>query len=160
MMALRKTSMACSLILSLLGIPTAAFAGDAATALAEVQAADVDWVKAYNAGDLEAVVGAYEEHATLYPPGSPPVHGAAAIRTYFAKENADFVKGGLAFVLGPMPTGGVSGNLGWASGTYEVKDKTGHVVDKGWYFSISKKVGSKWLYIRDAFNSDGPPPKK
>jgi ketosteroid isomerase-like protein len=160
MMAMRKGLMACSLTLSLLGIPAAVFAADAATALAEVEAADVDWVKAYNAGDLETVVGSYEEHATVYPPGSPPVHGAAAIRTYFTKDNADFVKGGLSFVLGAKPSGGVSGKLGWASGTYEIKDKTGHVVDKGWYFSISKKVGGKWLYIRDAFNSDGPPPKK
>jgi hypothetical protein len=88
------------------------------------------------------------------------VHGAAAIRTYFAKDNADFVKGGLSFAIRPKSTGGVAGNLGWASGTYEVKDKTGHVVDKGWYFSISKKVGGKWLYVRDAFNSDGPSLKK
>jgi hypothetical protein len=25
------------------------------------------------------------------------------------------------------------------------------------HFSVSRKVAGKWLYVRDAWNSDGPP---
>jgi hypothetical protein len=92
----------------------------------------------------------------VYPAGAAPAHGSAAIRAFFAKDNAEFLKGGLSFSLGAKRDGAVTGNLGWASGTYVVKDKGGRVVDKGWYFSVSRKVGGKWLYIRDAYNSDGP----
>jgi hypothetical protein len=38
-----------------------------------------------------------------------------------------------------------------------VKDKSGRVIDTGWYFSVSRKVTDKWLYLRDAWNSDSPP---
>jgi ketosteroid isomerase-like protein len=140
----------------LLAFGLQSFAADAPSAVAAVYAADDTWVEAYNAGDLEGVVGAYDKNATVYPPGSPPVHGAAAIRTYYIKDNAEFVKGGLKFVLGAKRDGGVAGNWGWASGTYEVKNKSAQVVDKGWYFSVSRLVAGKWLYVRDSYNSDGP----
>jgi hypothetical protein len=38
-----------------------------------------------------------------------------------------------------------------------LKDKTGKVIDTG-KFSVSKKKDGKWLYVRDTWNSDGPPP--
>jgi hypothetical protein len=47
--------------------------------------------------------------------------------------------------LGANPSGGTSGDLGWSSGTWEVKDNAGKVVDSGWYFSVSKKKAGKWL---------------
>jgi hypothetical protein len=56
------------------------------------------------------------------------------------KDNAEFLRGGLIFSLGPKPDGGVEGNSGWSSGTYVVKDKNGRVVDTGWYSSVSRKV--------------------
>jgi len=39
-----------------------------------------------------------------------------------------------------------------------LKDKTGKVIDTGKYLSVSKKKDGKWLYARDTWNSDGPPP--
>jgi hypothetical protein len=95
----------------------------------------------------------------IYPPGAPPAHGRAAIHAFFVKDNADFLRGVLIFSLGAKPDGGVTGYMGWSSGTYAAKDKTGHVVDTGWCFSVSRKVAGKWLYVRDAWNSDGPPPQ-
>jgi hypothetical protein len=46
--------------------------------------------------------------------------------------------------------------MGWSSGTWTVRDKEGKVLDSGWYFSVSRKVGGKWLYVRDSWNSNGP----
>jgi len=47
--------------------------------------------------------------------------------------------------------------MSWSSGTYVLKDKAGHVIDTGKYLSVSKKKDGKWLYVRDTWNSDGPP---
>jgi ketosteroid isomerase-like protein len=132
-------------------------AADLAADVAAIHAVDQVWVKAYNAGDVDTIVGLYDENAVLLPPGARAANGRAAIRTFFAKDIAASAKDGVTFSLGVKPGGSVSGDLGWASGTYVVKDKSGRVVDTGKYLSVSRKKGGKWLYVRDTWNSDGPP---
>jgi ketosteroid isomerase-like protein len=156
MIALRKTAFLWGLTVALLGFSTQSFASGAPPPVAAVHAADDTWVSAYNSGDLDTVVDLYDERAVIYPPGVPPVHGKAAIRAFFFKDDAEFLRGGLIFSVGAKPDGGVAGKWGWSSGTYVVKDKSGHVVDTGWYFSVSRNVAGKWLYVRDAWNSDRP----
>lgn len=131
---------------------------DQAASVAGLHAADDAWLKAYTAGDLDNVVALYDENAVIYPPGVPAIEGRASIQAFFTKDIADFAQAGLAFALGANPSGGATGNMGWSSGTWEVKDKDGKVVDSGWYFSVSKKVNGKWLYVRDAWNSNHPTP--
>ena len=92
--------------------------------------------------------------------GAPPVHGQAAIRAFFKNMMPEATRDGLEFTLGSKPAGGARGDMGWASGTYTLKDKTGHVIETGKYLSVSRKKDGKWLYIRDTWNSDGPPPSK
>jgi ketosteroid isomerase-like protein len=121
-----------------------------------IHAADAAWEKAYNAGQVEGVVALYDENAVVYPPGVAALQGHAAIQEYFAKDMPEFGKSGLSIVLDPNPSGGTSGDTGWSSGTWTVKDKAGNVVDSGWYFSVSRKVKGKWLYVRDAWNSNKP----
>lgn len=132
-------------------------AADTTTEVAAIHAVDDVWVKGFNAGDVDTMVGLYDEHAVLLPPGAPAANGQAAIRAFFAKMASAATKDGLAFSLGAKPAGGARGDLGWSSGTYVVKDKTGHVVDTGKYLSVSKKKDGKWLYVRDTWNSDAPP---
>jgi len=134
-------------------------AAGSAKELAALHAVDQAWVKAaYNAGDADGVANLYDEHAVLLPPGAPGVSGRAAIRAFFAKDTAASAKDGVTFSLGSTPGGGVSGAMGWASGTYAVKDQSGRVVDTGKYLSVSMKKGGKWLYVRDTWNSDAAPP--
>ena len=52
-------------------------AAGSATEMAALQAVDQDWVKAYNAGNADAVVSLYDEQAVLLPPGSGAVNGRA-----------------------------------------------------------------------------------
>mgnify|MGYP003346463573 CR=1 FL=1 len=125
--------------------------------MAAVHEADAAWTRAYNGGDLETVVGLYDKAAVLYPPGAPVAHGRAAIRAFFAKDIPASASSGLEFMLDPGADGGVTGKLGWSSGTYTVKDKSGRTVDTGWYFSVSEKKNGKWLYVRDAWNSNVAP---
>jgi uncharacterized protein (TIGR02246 family) len=134
------------------------WAADSASDVAALHAVDQAWVKAYNAGDVDGVAGLYDENAILLPPGAPGASGRAAIRAFFAKDIPESQKEGVVFTLGAKPDGGVSGNMGWVSGTYVVKDKSGKVLDAGKYLSVSTKKSGKWLYIRDTWNSDGSPP--
>src|SRR5438874_10791988 len=130
-------------------------AADSAAEVAALHAVDQNWVKAYNAGNVDGVANLYDENAVLLAPGSPGAKGRAAIRAFFAKDIPASQKDGVVFSLDPKPDGGVSGDIGWVSGTYTVKDKSGKVVDTGKYLSVSQKKGGKWLYIRDTWNSDG-----
>jgi len=134
-----------------------AYASDSATEVGALHAVDQAWVTAYNGGDADAVAALYAEHARLQPPGAPAASGKAAIRNYFAKDIAESAKAGIKIVLDPNADGGVSGNLGWVSGSYRVMDSAGHSIDTGKYLSVSKKKDGKWLYWRDTWNTDSAP---
>jgi uncharacterized protein (TIGR02246 family) len=145
-------------VLMLGGIQLAA--ADPAADVAAMHAVDDLWVKSFNTRDADTMAAQYDEHAVLLPPGAPPVHGQAAIRAFFKNMMPEATRDGLEFTLGSKPAGGARGDMGWASGTYTLKDKTGHVIETGKYLSVSRKKDGKWLYIRDTWNSDGPPPSK
>jgi len=141
---------------------------DPAAEVAAIHAVDDIWVKSFNTRDADTMAAQYDEHAVLLPPGAPAARGQAAIRKFFANMMPAATRDGLEFTLGAKPDGGVRGDFGWSSGTYVLKDKTGHVIDTGKYLSVSKKKDGKWLYFRDTWNSDGlsapeapaAPPKK
>ena len=135
--------------------PLAAAAGDAA---ATIRGGTEAWVKAYNAGNADAVVALYAEDAVVMPPGAPLVRGHAALRQFFVKDIAGAQAAGVAFGFGAVNEVGVSGDLAWHSGTYVVKDKSGATVDTGKYLETWRKSGGKWRIIRDMWNSDGPAP--
>lgn len=167
MIAIWRAAKIFCMIVALAGYSIESSAADSEKEVAALHAVDQMWVKAYNAGDVDAVVKLYDQHAVLLPPGAPGANGRTAIRAFFAKDMAASARDGVTFSLGPRPDGGVSGDMGWVSGTYAVKDKSGRVVDTGKYLSVSTKKRGKWLYVRDTWNSDGPtsaenaqPPKK
>ena len=152
----RAAGLLCTII-ALAVFSTESSAADSAKEVAALQAVDQTWEKSYNAGNADAVATLYDEHAVLLPPGAPAVNGRAAIKAFFAKDTTESQKAGVTFSLGPKPAGGVSGDMGWQSGTYAVKDKAGKVVETGKYLSVSMKKGGKWLYVRDTWNADGAP---
>ena len=123
-------------------------AADNLTEVSAIHAMNQQFVKAFNSNNIDAVTSLYDEHAILLPPGSTVANGKAAIHAYFETHNA----GSLIFALGDKPDGGVSGNMGWASGTYTIKDKSGNIVSAGNYLNVTVKKDAKWLYLRDAWN--------
>jgi len=145
-----------ALVLLIGNVPS--FAADPAAEVAALHAVDDVWVKAFNGGDADTMAAQYDENAVLLPPSAPAALGRATIRAFFAKMIPEVAKEGLAFSLGANPAGGARGDMGWSSGTYVLKDKTGKVIDTGKYLSVSKKKDGKWLYVRDTWNSDNPPP--
>jgi len=141
---------------AILALGTAFAAG--ISQLGALEAVDQAWVKGFNAGDADAVAALYDEKAVLMPPNVPAVQGRAAIRDFLAKEMAGAKKAGLVLALDAKPAGGASGAMGWESGSYTVRDKSGTLVEAGKYLSVSAKKGGKWLYVRDTWNADGAPP--
>jgi uncharacterized protein (TIGR02246 family) len=123
---------------------------------AAIRAQTASWEKAYNGGDAKAVAAQYAEDALLLPPGAPAVSGRAAILEYFTKDIAGSKAAGVVFVITPKTDVGVSGDMGWESGTYKATAK-GAVVETGKFLSVSRKKDGKWLYIRDTWNADAPP---
>jgi ketosteroid isomerase-like protein len=158
MSTLRRAANLFGLALVLVIGSVQSFAADPVSEVAAIHTVDDVWVKAFNGHDADTMATQYDEHAVLLPPGAPAAHGRAAIRAFFAKMMPEAAKEGLAFSLGANPAGGVRGDMGWSSGSYVLKDKTGKVIDTGKYLSVSKKKDGKWLYVRDTWNSDGPPP--
>jgi ketosteroid isomerase-like protein len=144
-----------AVVLAVGGIQSAA--ADPAAEVAAIHAVDDVWVKSFNTRAADTMAAQYDEHAVLLPPGAPAAQGQAAIRAFFANMMPEATKEGLEFTLGAKPAGGARGDMGWSSGTYTLKDKTGHVIDTGKYLSVSRKKDGKWLYVRDTWNSDGPP---
>lgn len=138
---------------------TAGFAHDAAPTTADeaaLRAQTTSWGKAYNAGDAKAVAAQYAEDALLLPPGKPGVNGRAAILEFFTKDVAGSQAAGVVVGLNPQTDVGVSGAMGWESGTYQVTVK-GAVVETGKFLSVSRKQDGQWLYVRDTWNADAPP---
>ena len=142
---------AASLLIAVTGTSQAASADEAA-----IRAQTAAWGKAYNGGDAKGVAALYAEDALLMPPGAAGVNGRAAIQDYFTKDVAASKAAGAVFVLNPKTDVGVSGNMGWESGVYQVTVQ-GAVVETGKFLSVSRKKDGKWLYIRDTWNADAPP---
>ena len=127
---------------------TAAGADEAA-----IRAQTTNWAKAYNGRDAKAVSALYADDAILLPPGAPAARGRPAILAFFTKDIAGAQAAGALFVVNPKTDVGVSGNMGWESGTYTATVK-GAVVESGKFLSVSYTKGGKWLYIRDTWNAD------
>jgi uncharacterized protein (TIGR02246 family) len=149
-----RTAGFVALVLSMAGLAHAASATGADEAALRAQT--TSWEKAYNGGDAKGVAAQYAEDALLLPPGAPGVRGRAAILDFFTKDVAASKAAGVVFVIDPKTEVGVSGAMGWESGTYKVTVK-GAVVETGKFLSVSRKKNGKWLYIRDTWNSDAPP---
>jgi uncharacterized protein (TIGR02246 family) len=156
MIRLTKVASFLAGFLVLAGYAATASAAEATTDEGAIRAISPVWAKAYNAGDAKAISALYAEQAVLLPPGAPAAKGKAAIQAYFAKDTAESAKAGVTFSLDPKSKSdvGVSGDLGWESGTYAVSEKSGASVDVGKYLTVYKKSAGKWLIIRDAWNSD------
>ena len=124
---------------------------------AALKAATQSWMKAYNAGDVDTIVSLYADDAVLMPPHAPVASGKASIREFIAKDSAGAKAAGVKLMPGPA-SAGVNGDMGWESGSYTVTDASGQTVDSGSYLSVSRKIGGRWLYVRDTYNSERPMP--
>jgi ketosteroid isomerase-like protein len=113
------------------------------------------WVDAYNAGDADKIVALYADNGVVMPPDELVVAGHEALRIYLMAGIASSKSEGQSFMLGEESTG-VSGNLGWHSGTFKINGTGGATVGVGKYLEVWRKTDGKWLMIRDIWNNDAP----
>jgi ketosteroid isomerase-like protein len=117
------------------------------------------FIPAFNTGDVETLVAMYAPDAEVMAPGNPRAVGHDAIRAVLAKESAAMQAAGVAIELNDDDKAGASGDVGYHSGSFVVKDASGNVVDSGNYLAVLKRqADGKWLLFRDTWNSDRPPP--
>lgn len=154
MRILKLMTLAVSL-LSLAACASSPHSSDPAADQAALHAGTTSWMKAYNAGDVDRIIALYAKDAVVSPPHAPTVTGHAAIRSYLTADIAGAKAAGVTLVDGKSDAG-VSGDLGWHSGSFKVTDKSGATVDTGHYMEICNRIDGKWLITRDIWNSDRP----
>jgi ketosteroid isomerase-like protein len=136
--------------------PLAIAAGNSA-AVAAIRANSAAFLKAYNAGDADAVLTHFEESAVVMPPGALTLRGRSEIRPFVEKGIAGAKANGIILALGSGDEVGVSGDLGWHSGPFTAS-KAGTAIDSGKYLETWHKSGGRWRMIQRMWNSDKPPP--
>jgi ketosteroid isomerase-like protein len=121
-----------------------------------ILAADAAWLRVYAAKDLDKSVAFCDDEGSMLVPGYPIATGKAAIAKAIA---SDFANSNLVWRANKVGVAR-SGELGYTSGTYEMKfkDAAGKMaVDKGKYLTIWKKdADGSWKVLFDMFNSDLP----
>ncbi len=120
----------------------------------EIEAANAEWAKQYNAGNAAGVTALYTDDAKAMPPNSDFATGKAGITAVWQGMMDSGAKSGKLTTVEVMGTGDTALEVG----TYEVMDKDGKVIDKGKYMVHWKKVGSAWKLHRDIWNSSMPAP--
>jgi len=113
------------------------------------------FVKAFNAKEVNDVLGIYAENSVFMPPNEPVIRGKEALKTFYD----DLLKSGATGLK--LNVGEVSGHgpLAYQSGTYEmeIKGATGQATrDRGKYLFVLRKMGETWRYEYSMWNSDLP----
>src|SRR5271155_664038 len=104
--------------------------GDATSA---IEAANAKFVAALTKGDSVALAALYADDAQLMPERSDPIKGRAAIQQFFKKDIIDAgVAGATLKTLEVFGTGSTATEVG----EYDMRDKSGAVIDHGKYIVI------------------------
>jgi len=120
---------------------------------AELAATTNVWTEAFNAGDLDALMGIYAEDARILPPQAAMLQGRDAIRPVFS----GMIDAGLKLELGTVEAV-VAADVGHKVGTFTMFGPDGSVIDQGKFIEVWKQVGGDWMIANDIFNSDMPAP--
>lgn len=128
--ALREIILTLSLLLLIACAPPPAPVADESAA---IRAAAAEWVTAFKAGDIDALMALYTPDAFLALHGQPAMRGTDAIRDYFAPK---------------LGTAEVEFLLDFEE--IQVHGDVAHLVSKYWYLSVPKAGGTP---LRDAGRS-------
>lgn len=131
-------------------------AAGAASDLARLESESLVWFQHYAAADADAMAALYAEDALIMPPNAPPVAGRAAIREFLGRDAAGSRAAGVRLRNRGVTGAGIGGDTGWISGSYDVLDAGGAILDSGSYLSVHRRIDGQWLYIRDTWNSERP----
>ena len=123
-----------------------------------IRTAEIEAVRAFNAGDIDGYMAAYPQHSLWLPPNAPMVRGAQAIRELATQLAAN---PGFEFHV-QLDTVEVasSGDLAYLVGFYQLtlNDASGNpVTDYGKFVEVWKKhPDNTWNHELAIWNSDDP----
>ena len=126
-----------------------ALIGPASAQKAEIEAVNAKWTEFFNKGDFAGIASLYTADAIAFPPGSPMVHGQAAIEAMW-KSMAEHVSDPKLTTLDVKPLGPSAAR---EIGTVNLKTKgpTPQEVT-GKYVVVWEKVGNDWKLAADIWN--------
>ena len=108
------------------------------------------FVKAFNAKDVDQILGIYAENSTFMPPNEPVIRGKDALRTFYG----DMLKAGASDLRLNVTEVSGNGPLAYQTGTYDLN--RGTVRDRGKYLFVLRKIADTWRYEYTMWNSDLP----
>jgi uncharacterized protein (TIGR02246 family) len=120
---------------------------------------DDAWVKAAQAGDVEALVSLYAPDAVLYPPDAMEARGTAAIRAMYTGMLSGNTISNTSIDAAYQTVGDLSVGFGTATLTMTPKAGGAPQTMTVRVTAVAKKINGKWLYVVDhASVPAGPPP--
>jgi uncharacterized protein (TIGR02246 family) len=122
----------------------------------DIEAANAQFSAAAAKSDGAALAALYAADGQVMPPGRDPVRGRDAIQKFWQGALDSGIAGiGLTtvevFGHGPTAT---------EVGQYELRDKTGKILDRGKYIVVWRHEAGKWKLLRDMFSTNLPAEKK
>ena len=146
-----------TMLLGLLALPATASAQapaaahDPAAVRKAIDARNAEWTTAANKGDVKGIVKIYDATATIIPPESEPMTGAASIEKVFGGMIGAGVKN-LKFKTVSLD---INGNYAYELGlaTYDTPGKDGKLVPASDKYLVIWKLGTDgiWYYHLDAW---------
>jgi ketosteroid isomerase-like protein len=122
----------------------------------DIEAANAQFSAAAAKGDGGALAALYSTDGQVMPAGSDPIRGTEAIHKFWQGA----LDSGIAAI--GLKTIEVFGHGPTATevGQYELRDKSGQLLDHGKYIVVWQHTDGKWKLLRDMFSTNVPPAKK
>jgi ketosteroid isomerase-like protein len=144
-----RAGMLCAMLLA---AATSAHAQDGRRTA--IEATDAAFSAAVSRGDSKALAALYTVDGEVMPQGSDPIKGTDAIQKFLQEKIIGAgVAGATLKTLEVFGTGATASEVG----AYEMRNKSGVVIDHGRYMVIWRQVDGVWKIHRDMFSSSGAP---
>jgi ketosteroid isomerase-like protein len=114
---------------------------------------DADFVKAFNAKDLDKILTMYSDNSVFMPPNAPSLKGREPLKSFYKEM---FARGAVDLRMDPADVGG-HGPIGFQNGTYSLT--AGDTRDRGKFLFVMRKMAGNWKFEHTIWSSDFPAPK-
>lgn len=118
----------------------------------EIQAKENEFAATYNAGKIKKI-GFYADDAVIYYQNTAPLVGRESILEFLTADLAENSKNTISFKTGDIFVSN-DGIQVLETGTFQVKDSTDTLLNKGNYMSFFEKRDGKYVCVRDMSASD------
>lgn len=113
-----------------------------------------DLAAAFNARQVDKVLGFYADNSIFMPPNAPLLRGRDPLKSFYAGM---IEQGATDLRLEPDEISG-HGPIAYESGTYSVSFAKGAARDRGKYLLVLRNMGGTWRTEKTIWSSDLPPP--